>query len=97
MKTILKNESIILLLDQVFQQLVKLLHKRTKTLEVTTCNLTIIEKSNKFDKNGSLQKQFDVQLWKESSLGTNVGVSKHIMCEQQREDLERPNSTLDSH
>ena len=53
MKTILKNESIILLLDQVFQQLVKLLHKRTKTLEVTTCNLTIIEKSNKFDKNGS--------------------------------------------
>ena len=64
-------------LDLVFQQLIKLLHKDTRSFEVSACNLTIVEKSNKHENNRHPpQKQFNVQLYKDTSLGTNVGVRK---------------------
>ena len=61
----------------MFQQLIKLLHKDTRSFEVSACNLTIVEKSNKLGNNRHPpQKQFNVQLYQDTSLGTNVGVRK---------------------
>ena len=83
-----------MVLDQVFQQLIKLLHKGKTSLKVSACNLTIIEKSTKFGSNGSPTKQFNIELYKDPSLGINFGVSKHIgMCEEVAE-VERSFSCL---
>ena len=81
MKSILPKKYYLLLiylfLDLVFQQLIKLLHKDTRSFEVSACNLTFVEKSNKHGNySHPPQKQFNVQLYKDTTLGTNVGVRK---------------------